>query len=246
MNTTGLDSSGHPAGLDSWVALRTDLSPCDKATLAIDAITNKLPERSALPFEFFELAVLALQKSTDDARAAVQQHNKTIDELHALCNNLETRLAALSAAPILPPSPSATASTSASVAVHSAGCLSKAPNTLAPQDPTQAATSAKSCIPTPPVALLHCLLMPPLVLPAYPFPRPPLCCWHVPLVLLWAFCHHPLILPPPLHCRHCLQVLPWTLQHLNPSPRLLPHFQHLLLACPQATCPLSPSAVNAA
>ena len=84
MNTARPDSSSLPAGPDSWVTLRTDLSPHDKATVAIDAITNELPERSALPFEFFELAVLALQKSTDDARAAVQQRNKTIDELRAL------------------------------------------------------------------------------------------------------------------------------------------------------------------
>ena len=152
MNTAGPDSSSHPVDLDSWAALRTDLSPHDKATVAIDAITNELPERSALPFEFFELAVLALQKSTDDARAAVQQRNKIIDELRTLCSNLEARLAALSAAPALPLSSSAAASTSASVAVHSAGRLSKPPNISSPQDPTQAATSAKSCIPMPPVA----------------------------------------------------------------------------------------------
>ena len=130
-----------------------DLSPHDKATVAIDAITNELPEWSALPFEFFELAVLALQKSTDDAHTAVLQHNKTIDELHTLCNNLETHLAVLTAAPTLSPSPSATASASASVAVHSPGCLSKAPSVSTPQDSTQAATSAKPCIPTPPIAL---------------------------------------------------------------------------------------------
>ena len=53
MNTTGLDSSSLPAGLDSWDGLRTDLSSHDKATVAIDAITNELPERSTLPFFFF-------------------------------------------------------------------------------------------------------------------------------------------------------------------------------------------------
>ena len=115
------------SGLDSWVGLQTDLPPHDKATVAIDAITNELPERSALPFEFFELAILALQKSTDDARAAVQQRNKTINELRTLCSNLKAHLAALSAAPALHPSPSATASTSASVAMRSMESLHKPP-----------------------------------------------------------------------------------------------------------------------
>jgi hypothetical protein len=153
MNTTGLDSSSLPAGLDSWVSLRADLSLHDKATVAIDAITNELPERSALPFEFFELAVLALQKSTDDARAAVQQRNKTIDELRALCSNLEERLKALS---MPPPAVSPTASSLGPVAMHPVDSLHKPPKVSVPQSLTQAATSANqpaSALPTaPPVA----------------------------------------------------------------------------------------------
>ena len=60
IDNSGLDCFSRPAGLDSCVAPRPGLSPHDKATLAIDAIDNELPDRSMLPFEFFELAVIAL------------------------------------------------------------------------------------------------------------------------------------------------------------------------------------------
>jgi hypothetical protein len=149
IDDSGLDCFSRPAGLDSCVAPRPGLSPHDKATLAIDAIDNELPDRSMLPFEFFELAVIALQKSTDDARAAVRQRNKTIDELRALCNSLEERLRALS---MPPPAAPPTASSPGSVAVHPAESLHKPPKVLAPQVSTQAATSADKPTPTPPAA----------------------------------------------------------------------------------------------
>ncbi|KAF8668530.1 hypothetical protein AX14_006149 [Amanita brunnescens Koide BX004] len=132
------------------VASWPDLSPHDKATLAIDAIDNELPDRSTLPFEFLELAVIALQKSTDDARAAVRQHNKTIDELCALCNSLEERLRALS---LPPPAAPPIASSPGSVAVHPAESLHKPPEVSAPQSPARAATSALPYSPTSPIAL---------------------------------------------------------------------------------------------
>ncbi|KAF8638351.1 hypothetical protein AX14_010201 [Amanita brunnescens Koide BX004] len=125
------------------------LSSHDKATLAIDAIENELPNRSTLPFEFLELAVIALQKSTDDARAAVRQRNKTINELRALCNSLEERLRAISMSP--PTAPPA-ASSPGSAAVHPAESLHKPPKASVPQASTQAATSADKSSPTPPAA----------------------------------------------------------------------------------------------
>ena len=150
MDDSGLDCISRPAGLDSCVAPRPGLSPHDKATLAIDAIDNKLPNRSTLPFEFFELAVIALQKSTDDARTAVQQRNKTIDELRALCNSLKECLRALS---MPPPAAPPTASSPGSMAVHPVESLHKPPKVSAPQSPARAATSALPYSPTSPVAL---------------------------------------------------------------------------------------------
>ena len=53
MDHPGLDCGSRPAGLDSCVTPRPGLSPHEKATLAIDAIDNKLPDRNTLPFFFF-------------------------------------------------------------------------------------------------------------------------------------------------------------------------------------------------
>ena len=68
-------------GLDSWVAPRATLACKEKATFAIDAISNELPKRSTIPYEFLELAILELQESFDNSRSAVQQRNKIIAEL---------------------------------------------------------------------------------------------------------------------------------------------------------------------
>ena len=134
-------------GLDSWVAPHATLTRKEKATLAIDAISNELPEWSTIPYEFLELAVLELQESTDNACAAVQQRNKTIAELRALCDTLERRLEVLAVAP---PLPSISASTAVPVAMQPTDWLCK------PQDSnseSNATSLANPSAPRPPSAL---------------------------------------------------------------------------------------------
>ncbi|KAF8667182.1 hypothetical protein AX14_006376 [Amanita brunnescens Koide BX004] len=141
-----------PPTAPAWINFLPQSSD-DKAIIAIDTIDNEHPDKSSLLFDFLKSAVYKLQDNVSKASTAVQQRNRTIDELRTLCNSLETRLAALSAAPTLSPSPSATASASASVAAHSVGHLPKSPNISTPQGPAQAAMSAKLGCPTPPIAL---------------------------------------------------------------------------------------------
>ena len=121
-----------------------------------------------LPFEFLKSAVYMLQENVSKAHAAVQQRNKTIDELRALCNSLEERLKALS---MPPPAVSPTASSLSSAAMHPVESLHKPPKVLVPQGSTQAATSADKPTPTLPT-------VPPTALPGTstgvsPFPIPP-------------------------------------------------------------------------
>ena len=119
-----------------------------------------------------------LQENVSKARVAVQQRNKTIDELRALCNSLEERLKALSM-----PSPAAspTASSLGSAAMYPAESLHKPPKVSVPQGSTQAATSADKPTPAlpavPPMALfgastgvspLPIAPTPPIALSAHP------------------------------------------------------------------------------
>ena len=118
-----------------------------------------------------------LQDNVSKACAAVQQWNKTIDKLRALCSSLEEHLKVLS---VPPPAVSPTASSLGSMAVRPMESLHKPPRVSMPQSLTQTATSANKsttmlpvasqvlppgasigaaplpCAPTPPVVLLAC------------------------------------------------------------------------------------------